>query len=542
MKQNIILCAGKIDPLSLPIGTNISNTMVSVNGRPVIGWILEDLLCKDIRQATIVCREEDRALIEFIHWAYSKRMDISIAHPPAGGTIIQSLNAGLSAIPHNIDGVRIVLGDTLILDPFDAEDDYVYVGTVHDSKRWCLIETDANNNNIVTRFIDKQNVQGESFLAITGFYYLSNFNFLRTCILDAIHSNKTELSSVFESYMNNYPIRAKPVKNWCDFGHIDNLILAKRRLLQTRYFNQLDIDPILNTIKKKSKNNQKLQDELFWYLSLPDNLKVLTPRIVSSTIQNGYVEIVQEYYGYATLAELYVYSDWSVGPWESIIKKLFFILREFRRYKCILNEKDLHTMYMSKTFSRLSSLSNSSRVWSDLLSREYIFCDNQILHNINDLHKGIREYSCALSAKTRGCIIHGDFCFSNILYDVNSQIVRLVDPRGRFGKRSIYGDPRYDFAKLRQSIYGLYDFIMADLFEVTKESDSYYTQIYRNDKTKHAGDMFDRLLDLEGFKLDEVKFLEGLLFLSMVPLHKDQPDRQLMMYLTGLKLLNELLG
>ncbi|MCZ6673475.1 MAG: hypothetical protein O7C75_11125, partial [Verrucomicrobia bacterium] len=435
-----------------------------------------------------------------------------------------------------------LLGDTLILDPFDTEYDYVYVGTVHESKRWCLIETVAEHNNIVTRIIDKQNVQGESFQAITGFYYLSNYKLLKTCILEAIHSHKTELSSVLESYMNNYPIRAKQVQNWFDFGHIDNLILAKRRLLQTRYFNQLDIDPILNTIKKKSKNNQKLQDELFWYLSLPDDLKVLTPRIVSNKIHHGYVEIVQEYYGYATLAELYVYSDWSAGPWESIIKKLFFILREFRRYESILDKNDLHSMYISKTFSRLSLLSNSSRIWSDLISRRYIFCDNQKLSNIYDLHRQIIAYSCALSLKTKGYIIHGDFCFSNILYDVNSQIVRLVDPRGRFGKRSIYGDPRYDFAKLRQSIYGLYDFIMADLFEVTQESDSYYTQIYRNDKTKHIGDTFDRLLELEGFKLDEVKFLEGILFLSMVPLHKDQPNRQLMMYLTGLKLLNELLS
>jgi hypothetical protein len=38
--------------------------------------------------------------------------------------------------------------------------------------------------------------------------------------------------------------------------------------------------------------------------------------------------------------------------------------------------------------------------------------------------------------------------------------------------------------------------------------------------------------------LEEVKFIEGLLFISMLPLHADHPRRQTMMYLRGLELLN----
>ena len=65
--------------------------------------------------------------------------------------------------------------------------------------------------------------------------------------------------------------------------------------------------------------------------------------------------------------------------------------------------------------------------------------------------------------------MHGDFCFSNILFDLGHQIVRVIDPRGRFGQKGIYSDPRYDMAKLRHSIGGLYDFIVADLFDVQEQ-------------------------------------------------------------------------
>ena len=62
----------------------------------------------------------------------------------------------------------------------------------------------------------------------------------------------------------------------------------------------------------------------------------------------------------------------------------------------------------------------------------------------------------SLSREGPGSIMHGDFCLSNILYDLRSRICKLLDPRGSFGASGIYGDPRYDVAKLYHSVYGLY--------------------------------------------------------------------------------------
>src|SRR5690606_34425225 len=101
------------------------------------------------------------------------------------------------------------------------------------------------------------------------------------------------------------PVKAVGSKQWFDFGNIDNLIRSKQLLLQSRYFNTLTINPLLNAITKVSEFDEKLRNELSWYESIPDEIKVLAPRIISKREVNGKLEMVQEYYGYPTLAELF---------------------------------------------------------------------------------------------------------------------------------------------------------------------------------------------------------------------------------------------
>jgi len=49
------------------------------------------------------------------------------------------------------------------------------------------------------------------------------------------------------------------------------------------------------------------------------------------------------------------------------------------------------------------------------------------------------------------------------------------------------------------------------------------------------------MIEEAGYDLEHIAFIEGLLFISMLPLHQDTPRRQRMMYLTGLSRLNEVL-
>jgi dTDP-glucose pyrophosphorylase len=493
-------------------------------------------LQKGFKSATVVLREQDHRLQNFLQRAYGGRMEISIAPLRREGTIIQSLEVGLAG--SKTDGpVRVILGDTLIRDDFDGAGDKVFVSAVADSRRWCLAIT-APGGTIID-YIDKQETTQEPKLALAGYYQFEQIDHLRDCVESCVEHGERELSDLLKRYGGLYPIQAQRVEDWFDFGHIDNLVDARRRLIKPRYFNSLSINPILNTITKVSENDLKLRDELDWYLAIPDELKVLTPRILKHEARNGHLEVVSEYYGYPTLSELYVYADLDADSWVSTLRHVLRIHNEFCQHRSELDKRLIKSMYFQKTFERLDQLSTRDTAWDTLLEFDEVKYNGVTLKNIMTLKPLIREKAKFAARNAPISVIHGDLCFSNILFDVNNQIIRLIDPRGSFGKKGIYGDARYDIAKLRHSACGLYDYILADMFEMQQNGSEFSGRICANGMPKVVSVAFDRLIESYGYNIDEIKFIEGLLFISMLPMHHGHPDRQRMMYLTGLTLLNE---
>jgi hypothetical protein len=71
-----------------------------------------------------------------------------------------------------------------------------------------------------------------------------------------------------------------------------------------------------------------------------------------------------------------------------------------------------------------------------------------------------------MAAELAPSFLHGDFCFSNILFDFRAGRVKTIDPRGTdaLGRPSRFGDLRYDLGKLAHSVLGLYDFIVAGFY------------------------------------------------------------------------------
>ena len=534
--STIILCAGKVDISNLPIGTNISNATIPVNGKPVIAWILDDLIRKGFRENIhIVVRAEDKKLQMLLLCVYAKKAGVKYIPLVEPSNILVSLWAGLSSLSDE-GAVQIILGDTLIRDDFECKQDMVYVGEVDDSKRWCLALMDEHG--WLTELIDKKENQYLSRQALAGYYFFADTPLLKSAVKQSLESGEKELSAAIRLYMKEKPIQTRRAKEWYDFGHIDNLLNAKRSLMRPRYFNQLEINPILNTIKKNSENTEKLRDELDWYLHIPDELKVLTPRILHHEVRGNRVEIIQEYYGYPTLSEMYVYSDLHPENWVIILRHLLKIHQQFCKYKTVMPDDTLTDMYIKKTEKRLAALMQSS-YWHDLLNRKEIIYNGKVYQNFGLLKPLIEMIVEEMKQDFSPCIIHGDFCFSNILYNFVNQIIRLIDPRGSFGAKGIYGDPRYDMAKLRHSVAGMYDFIVSDLFEVREDKDGFQAEIFNMQNLNPVIENFDHKLIENGYNIQHIKLIEGLLFISMLPLHQDYPKRQLMMFLTGIVRLNE---
>ncbi|MGB0177707.1 MAG: sugar phosphate nucleotidyltransferase, partial [Owenweeksia sp.] len=171
----IILCGGDINYTSLPIGTNVSNSMVPVNGKPVIAWILDDLIRKGVEEVVIVLQEKNKKLYNFTQWAYSKRVQVKYAHVASGGSIINSLMGGLNALTSETS-VHLVLGDTLIQDDFGGDEDFVYVGANDFTDNWCLVEYDDDGE--IQSYHDKVKIKRPEVKILTGYYYLKDSKLL----------------------------------------------------------------------------------------------------------------------------------------------------------------------------------------------------------------------------------------------------------------------------------------------------------------------------------------------------------------------------
>jgi len=120
----------------------------------------------------------------------------------------------------------------------------------------------------------------------------------------------------------------------------------------------------------------------------------------------------------------------------------------------------------------------------------------------------------------------------------------VIDPRGvdLDGNLSVYGDLRYDVAKLAHSILGLYDFIIAGMFTYTEQA-PYDIQLELDvtDGIRATQDKFKNMV-FAGYSIDELNVYPIMihLFLSMLPLHSDNSERQKAMLANALRLYVEL--
>lgn len=61
---------------------------------------------------------------------------------------------------------------------------------------------------------------------------------------------------------------------------------------------------------------------------------------------------------------------------------------------------------------------------------------------------------------------HGDPCFANTLYNKMTRTILYIDPKGADTEEKMWTDPYYDIAKLSHSVYGLYDYFNAGMFNI----------------------------------------------------------------------------
>lgn len=332
---------------------------------------------------------------------------------------------------------------------------------------------------------------------------------------------------------------------WIDLGHRATYALAQRRALSSRAFNSVTYAADRDLIVKRSSDRRTLEREGRYLAALPAPLRRYFPSLIASepdpSLEHGW-QLSLEYVPFPTLAETFLH--WDVGPnaWDRILGRLAAVLGEFER--CLtVDDGDCGWLYGEKLAARSADL-------RERLTREderALPLDAELVINgrrYPSLARSIEALTERLAPLERSARLgwtHGDLCLGNILCDPLFGAIKLIDPRGRdeVGVLPGIGDPRYDLAKLNHSFHGLYDVVVNDLFRVNESGPTIDLELYRPPNHEFLlGAFRERLLDGR-LDRDQAELLTASLFLSMLPLHAEDPGRLRALAAIGVVLLHD---
>lgn len=506
---------------------------IRLGGRPLYKHVVElhrDL--PDPRFTLVVAPEAPALETEAVVDARIHRLALEKSRS-IGETVLaalQNVQAG--------DTVVVNMADTLVTLDGALAFDTVYTQPRSDLYRWTSVV--VRGDGTVCFPHDRDNVEpvAEPQEVCVGLFAFSDGRRLLTELHAAVTSERGALDPFFvatQRYSQAQPLKVQPPTEWFDCGHVDTYYEARLGYQNLRHFNRLTYEPFKGQVTKTSSRVEQFRHQVRWFKQVPDALAAFLPRIFDSN-DGDTPFITMELLSIPTLSEIFVAERLSPGAWNGVVRTIAYILTELGKYsfRTSLARDVARSVYLEKTSTRLA----------EFLAQSPHAHEHHVMHDGQRID--LRQVLSQLEAfvEINGLLdidslspIHGDFCFSNLLYDPKVQVVKLIDPRGEFGVPGIYGDPRYDLAKLSHSFSGGYDFIVSDHFDVVL-SDSgeikYGSALQPYHQQVKA--IFDSSLLVDANLRRQVMAIEALLFLSMLPLHADAPKRQFAMLATGLKL------
>jgi hypothetical protein len=535
--MRVIIPAAKIVPEELQKLGKLPGIIYPINQKITFDYLYEQY--KDVMTSMdIICYEKVDEVKKKLNKYLGNKVNIKVLPElkDLGHTIYYALE-------ETDETVLINFSDTIVengMEKLGGDSFYCYEGYVSDT--WTYFDED---NGVITNVYDKTSSNPDVKKKLfAGVFYINHPQKLKNCLEDAFHIKNPRMGTFYYAlmeYSKSYPIQAVMTDKWFDIGHADTYYNSKLEV-KAREFNHIEIDRERGILKKYSDDRDKFIREIKWYLKLPSDLEYVRPRIFdySTSYESPYVSM--EYYAYHTLHELFLYGDLTHQQWMDVFKRIRYILDDFKRYTVTDGKiiPSLEDMYLTKTLQRLKQIENDKRFKVfftqniNVNGRKYISLEG-IRTTLNKLIPSMLYDVGSFR------IIHGDLCFANIMIDGNFSFVKVIDPRGRFGLYDIYGDARYEIAKLLHSIDGKYDFIIKDLFELDYNLEDAFIK-YRILDSGREYDIYKIFTDVFGDEIGtdliKIELIEALLFISMIPLHKESLEHQLVMLGTGIELLN----
>lgn len=444
-------------------------------------------------------------------------------------TLIESLAQVLEfRMPSTGEPLRILHGDTVQVDLPLAMHDVVSVSRNdgHYPRAYVFSEEGAPADARFVQATYRYCTPGDPVL--TGYLSFSDAVRFRRCL---------NQSANFVAAVNRYGAEHEgglvvhEPRDWADCGHVNAYYRSRALNTSERAFNAMSVTRAY--IRKSGDKPTKIAAERAWFGALPRAMTHYAPQIGEWSDGNddaaAFYDI--EYLFSLPLSDLYVFGNLSAEDWGQIFSLCNEFLGDCEQHVPAIEVggEDWSSMYLPKTESRLSEFAHATG-W---LLDQPVVLDGRAMPSLRTVAIDAQRVIDA-APKRPLTLCHGDFCFSNVLYDARARKLKVIDPRGLGpdGARSNAGDLAYDYGKLFHSVVGGYDFVVAG--QIWGEPAGTNTIRLHGHLPSRVDAVIEQFraacLSAAGSgQVNDERLIAAVtthLFLSMLPLHDDSLTRQ----------------
>lgn len=323
-----------------------------------------------------------------------------------------------------------------------------------------------------------------------------------------------------------------------DIGNINDFIQCLTGNFESRYFNSLQGNEY--TLVKQSSNKHKIRAEYeFWYL-LPDDMKYWFVMPFNYEETPSSASYVMERLHMTDLAIKWVHGSMDETEFAELMDRYFFFFKSCHSRTCSAEEyaASSYALYDEKVRKRIAQLKQC--VEYKRISRILQAAEEPAVDELVDRYFSLKEkVESKNNYPAQQVIGHGDPCFSNALYNKSTKTLKFIDPKGALSEEELWTNPYYDVAKLSHSVCGNYDFFNNGLYDIRVDDGMHHLLEIPFDNAKYVS-IFRRKALENGFDYHTVRVYEVSLFLSMLPLHIDNPYKVFGFILNAKKIIEEL--
>lgn len=314
------------------------------------------------------------------------------------------------------------------------------------------------------------------------------------------------------------------IEGLVDISVIDNFIQCITGNFDSRYFNSLKGNEYI--LVKSSTNKKKIKAEYSFYHLLPEDMKYWFVIPFNYTENEKTASYSMERLYMTDLAIKWVHGSMDEEEFETLMDKYFYFFKSRHVRTC--SEEEYRTisksLYEDKVVERIADLKKLPEF--EKVGKLLDACDDGISIDalVDKYFKLKHKIESGVKFSQELVIGHGDPCFANAMYNKSTRTLKFIDPKGALCEEELWTNAYYDIAKLSHSVCGRYDFFNNGLFDIRIDGSFEYELDIPFDNSKFIN-IFRRKVEENGFDYLTVRIYEASLFLSMLPLHIDNPHK-----------------